>query len=135
MRTLLLRLTLLLAVLLAACAGGISQDQPVASPSANEIVGPVYLDEIDLRVMESMPVQLGLHLVGSLPTPCHQLAWQADIPGTGGRIDVEVYSQAPADQACIQVLSPLDETVNLGQVQPGHYSVFVNGESVGEFDA
>ncbi|MGA9531267.1 MAG: hypothetical protein WBR18_00990 [Anaerolineales bacterium] len=125
----------LLAGLLAACAGENAPVQPTPSGSLELTRGPVYLDEVDLRVMESMPVQLELHLVGHLPTPCHKLEWQSRIAADGGKIEVEVYSQAPVDLECIQVLSPIDETINLGEVPPGHYSVMVNGEQVGEFDS
>lgn len=130
---------IVVAGLLAACAGQTGPTPTATEPSGSKapdaVRAPAYIDEVELRVMESMPVQLGLHLVGSLPTPCHQLEWESDIPQGGGEIVVDVYSLAPADQACIQVLSPLDQTINLGQVQPGHYSVVVNGEQVGEFDA
>jgi hypothetical protein len=126
---------LIIAGMVAACTGSSGQTPANSNPVPDMARGPVYLDKVDLQLRESMPVELGLHLVGNLPTPCHQLAWQSEIPEGGGKIAVEVYSKAPIDQECIQVLSPLDETINLGRVHSGHYVVFVNGERIGEFDA
>jgi hypothetical protein len=37
--------------------------------------------------------------------------------------------------ACIQVLEPFQEQIDLGTFPSGHYSVWLNGEWVGEFDA
>jgi hypothetical protein len=41
-----------------------------------------------------------------------------------------------ASQACITVLKPFSATIALGSYfSGGHFTVFVNGELVGEFDA
>lgn len=97
--------------------------------------GNAYLDAVDVLVMESYPVQIGLSLRGSLPTPCHQLRVRVEAADAQNRIVVEVYSVAAADQVCIQVLQPFEANLNLGSYPPGHYSLWVNGEKVGEFDS
>lgn len=95
----------------------------------------VYLDSTDLLVLESYPVQIMLNLKGSLPTPCHQLRVMANPPDEQNRVQVEVYSVADPARICAQVLEPLDANINLGSFPSGHYTVWVNGEMVGEFNA
>jgi hypothetical protein len=97
--------------------------------------GNVFIDKSELLVMESGPVQIALLLKGALPTPCNQLRVVASPPDEQNRIQVDVYSVINPTQICIQVLEPLDANVGLGSFPAGHYSVWVNGEKIGEFDA
>jgi hypothetical protein len=97
--------------------------------------GAVYLDSEEIVVMESYPVQITLVLKGSLPTPCNQLRVLASPPDEQNRIQVDVYSVIDPAKICAQVLEPFDTNVGLGSFPSGHYSVWVNGKSVGEFDS
>jgi inhibitor of cysteine peptidase len=94
--------------------------------------GPVYIDEAELLLMESFPVQVRLQVKGTLPTPCHALKWEVTGPDLSGRIDVTAYSLTDPDQACIQVLEEFEAGIPLGSYEEGQYSVFLNGEQVGE---
>jgi hypothetical protein len=38
------------------------------------------------------------------------------------------------DLVCIQVVEPFDKSIDLGTYPGGHYTVWVNGEMIGEFD-
>jgi hypothetical protein len=143
-RHLLVPLTILV-LFLAACNG---PDTPVTSQPGNPQAvptstrdlgdmqeGPVFVDSSDLLIMESYPVQINLHLIGNLPTPCHQ--FQADVaaPDPQNQIHVRVYSLVNPAVMCTQVLQPFDESVSIPMtgVADGTYSVWVNGELVGEF--
>ncbi len=97
--------------------------------------GDVFIESKDLLVMESFPPQFALQLTGSLPTPCHQLRVKTNPPDAENRIDIEVYSVVNPGMMCAQVLSPFEANVQLGSFPAGHYSVWVNGEKIGEFDA
>ena len=96
--------------------------------------GPVYLDSTEVLVRESLPVQAALVVRGSLPTPCHVLRVEVAPPDNQNRILVDIYSTTDPEQVCIQVLEPFEETVELGQFSDGTYSVWVNGEPVGEIE-
>jgi hypothetical protein len=156
-----LAFTFLLTALLAACSGNIPTTEPaetsktpsMAEPTQRPVPGPinnayrpqandnslkrgnVFIDKSELLVMESGPVQIALLLKGALPTPCNQLRVVASPPDEQNRIQVDVYSVINPTQICIQVLEPLDANVGLGSFPAGHYSVWVNGEKIGEFDA
>jgi len=97
--------------------------------------GDVFIDSSDLLIMESYPIQVMLTLQGSLPTPCNQLRVVARPPDKENRIQVNVYSVVDPEQVCVQVLEPFEANIGLGSFPSGHYSVWVNGEMVGEFDA
>lgn len=105
-----------------------------ACGSAEPSKGNVYLDSTEIVLRESYPVQAALVLRGSLPTPCHALTVEVAEPDEENRIMVEAFSSADPDQVCIQVLEPFEETVELGQFTDGTYSVWVNGEPVGEIE-
>jgi hypothetical protein len=116
---------------------GAPGSQPYAHQPGDEALerGEVFLDSSEVLVMESYPVQIMLTLKGSLPTPCHQLRIKTNPPDVKNRIQVEAYSVVDPAQICTQVLQPFEANLGLGSFPSGHYSVWVNGEMVGEFDA
>jgi hypothetical protein len=122
------------------------QDMPPTNePPANPYVpqpddkvnsqGNVYLDVAQIRVLESYPVQIVLTLQGNLPTPCHTLRVRVNPPDEQNRITIEVYSLTDPAKTCAQMLKPFDANIPLGSFPAGHYTVWVNGEKIGEFDS
>jgi hypothetical protein len=129
-------------------------DAPVTSPPQNGSAAPerpempfapkpgdadlsraeVFLSESQLLIRESFPPQIALDLSGDLPTPCHELRVNIQEPDAENKISVEVYSVVDPDQVCTQVLEPFQENIDLGTFSSGHYTVWVNGEMLGEFD-
>jgi hypothetical protein len=145
-------LNILFAVTLAACAGQLggstidsnTDDQPTFEPGTrspmdpipgeeNMTPGAVTINESELLILESYPLQIVLELEGELPTPCHNLRAKASEPDAQNRIQVELYSLSEPDVVCIQVLQPFKTSINLGSFPDGTYTVWVNGEQVGEF--
>ncbi|MGH2621108.1 MAG: hypothetical protein ACRDHG_11150 [Anaerolineales bacterium] len=109
----------------------------IAGPATDEpeqLRGPVFIDQAELLIRESFPIQVDLHLRGSLPTPCATLRWSVGEPDEQGRIEVEAYSSQDATLACIQVLQEFEENIPLGAYSTGSYSVWLNGERIGEFE-
>jgi hypothetical protein len=89
----------------------------------------------ELVVMESYPLQVSLHLVGNLPTPCNQLRIAVPMPDEKNGIKVEVYSIVEKGKVCTDVLQPFDVTIPLGSYSGNKYQVYINGELLGEFGA
>jgi hypothetical protein len=105
---------------------------------ANLTRGEVFLnlENSEILVMESAPVQVNVLLRGDLPDPCHELRVVPTTDEANKRVDLEVYSLAQKGGACITVLQPFEATVSLGSFpEGGTYEVFANGEKLGEFDA
>ncbi len=95
----------------------------------------VFIEESDLLIRESYPVQIALSIVGNLPTPCHQLRVRVGEPDAANNIILEAYSVSEPNAMCIQVLHPFSEIIEMGTFPSGHYTVWLNGTQVGEFDS
>ena len=106
-----------------------------ASPTsdANLTRGEVFTTSQELLVKESYPLQVSLHLTGSLPTPCHQLKVDVSEPDADNIIVVDAYSLVDPNEMCIQVLKAFDETIPLSSYGDGTYTVVLNGAEVGSF--
>lgn len=115
----------ILAAVLAACG----------APTAPVGQGPVYFYSADLLIMESFPIQLRLVMSGNLPTPCHELAYEIAEANAQNQIHVSVYTTVDPAVTCMQVLEPLYESIAipLDGLADGEYSVWLNGEQIGEF--
>lgn len=119
----------------------VSTNEPIVDPFSPQpgdskfTRGNVFISESDLVIRESYPPQISLHISGDLPTPCHQLRVKINEPDTENGIDVEAYSVVDSERACIQILEPFEKYINLGTFATGHYTVWLNGEMVGEFDS
>ena len=122
----------------------VSSNEPPTSQTSDHIPSPgdsnltrglVYLDSVDLITMESFPLQFMLVLKGSLPTPCNELRVAVSLPDLQNKITVDVYSVVDPITICVQVLEPFEENVPLGSFPTGHYTLWVNGEQITEFDS
>jgi hypothetical protein len=113
-------------------------DKPIPIPTfsdTNPVRGNVYFDSAELLISESSPVQFTLMLKGNLPTPCDQLQVKASQPDAKNKISVDLYSTTQADKICSQLLEPFEKNFPLGSFPTGHYSLWVNGQKIAEFDA
>ncbi len=97
----------------------------------------IYLDMQSSRILisESFPVQVSVILNGNLSDPCHKLRVVATPPNPQHEIRLDVYSVFDPKVVCITVLQPFNATVPLESYSSGHYTVFVNEQLLGEFDA
>ena len=96
--------------------------------------GEVFIEEMDILVMESFPPQYLLTLQGTLPTPCHQLRVEVAAPDDQDTVQVEVYSVVDPNAICTQVLSPFQASVPLEGQPTGKYTVMVNGKEAGSIE-
>jgi hypothetical protein len=151
MKQIILRITAsLLIVSLAGCAL-VPDRPPAATPTPSfppNDYGPqpgddkLQRDQVLLDVPYSqvvltgrMPVHVSLDLKGSLSDPCHQLRIVGTRDDIKKQINLEVYSLFAPGKACITVIKPFSATISLGDYTGGHYTVNVNGQIVGDFDA
>ena len=97
----------------------------------------VFLDVENSRLVvgDEPPVKARLTLIGNLSDPCHQLRVVVTPANANNEINLDVYSVFDPGVACITVLKPFDATIPLGIYNGGHFTIFVNGDFVGEFDA
>lgn len=110
-------------------AGEEPQEQPYAPQGGDAALarGNAFVDNAELLVLESFPVQYRARITGSLPTPCHLLRVDAGEPTADNVIPLEVYSVVDPEQICVQVLEPFDVTVDLGTLPEANYLLDVQG--------
>lgn len=94
--------------------------------------GEVFIDSQEVQAVEGDPLAYELLVSGSLPTPCHELRVMVSPPDEQNRMDVTMFSLVDPNEMCIQVLEPFEATIPLGTYPGGTYTVWVNGEQVGE---
>ncbi len=95
----------------------------------------VDLANSQLVLIDSQPGRASVTLRGTLPTPCHQLRVVVSQPDETNKIDLEVYSVVDPAVICITMVQPFEASIQLGSFSSGHYTVYVNGELLGEFDS
>lgn len=93
------------------------------------------VESAELIIMESYPVQVSVAIAGALPTPCHALRYEISEADSENRIYVEVFSMVDPGEMCVEMEQPFSENVSLpvAGLPDGIYSVYVNGELIGEF--
>lgn len=93
------------------------------------------VEGFELLIMESYPVQVMLVVSGALPTPCHEFRYEVSEPDGENQIFVEIYSMVDPGEVCVEMEQPFAENISLpvAGLPDGIYTVFVNGELVGEF--
>lgn len=106
-----------IATLAAACNdGGGGDGSPQPSPTYATKVEDAPIDELDVLILESFPVQYNLRIVSGLPSGCHQFD-KAGITGrSGSEITVRVTNTVPGDpnMACTMIYGMHESTVSLG---------------------
>lgn len=123
---------MVLVLILSACTEGMAAPEPTREPKSNN-QGQVFIESSEIVVRESYPMQVSLILRGNLPTPCHELTWEVSDSNKDNEIHVLLRAEADADAICIQILEPFEVDIPLGDFTENGYSVWVNGEKVGEF--
>jgi hypothetical protein len=136
-------------VLLAACAPKATEmpatqpaplqfDNPYApQPGDSDLmVGDLKIDSASVSLAESQPPQVMVNFAYFPPTPCYQLRVEASGPDAKNQINLKAYGVAEKDKPCnlMALATPLPISLNLGGLPKGHYTVFLNGNQVGEFD-
>ena len=97
--------------------------------------GTAFIEESGLIIRESFPPQIALAISGNLPTGCHQLRVKLNEADDDNKIQIEAYSVTDPNMICAQVLQKFSATIELGTYSSGHYTVWLNGAKVGEFDS
>lgn len=93
------------------------------------------MENSSLVVRESLPPQVSVNLNGSLSDPCHELRVVVSQPNAQREINLDVYSVYDPNMMCIMVIRPFSVVIPLGTYTGGHFTVYVNRQLIGEFDA
>lgn len=95
-----------------------------------------FVKSAELVISGDNPPEVKVVLKGELPNPCYTLEIQTNPPDENNRIVIMVSSQVDQERICTEVISPFEKSIPIDMVNsaPGKYTVWVNGQQVGEFD-
>jgi hypothetical protein len=105
---------------------GATDDDDDQVSDGDRLVELVTVENVEVNIAESYPVQVFVRVTGYLPDPC----WEAQTPTIsqdGNRFEIEIYAERDPDEVCAQVIQDYEETIPLGTMDPGNYVVSVNG--------
>lgn len=104
-------------------------DAPTAEPTevTEVLAGTANVDSLDVRMLESFPVQVQVVAKGMLPNPCTAVD-PARPERDGNTFRVTLTTSQPLDKACIQQLVPFEHVISLdvAGLKAGTYTVEVN---------
>jgi hypothetical protein len=79
------------------------------------------------------PRRAAVSILGYMPGVCNELRINVNPPDGQRRIFIEVYSLMDPSAACEGVFQQFEGNILLGTYTDGRYTVWVNGERVGDF--
>ncbi|MEL6148710.1 MAG: hypothetical protein AAFR56_03735, partial [Chloroflexota bacterium] len=125
---LLIRLLLALLFLVVAFLGiesDVSQPVPVEPPDGETFRQPILIDSVQAVAAESLPVQVTLDVSGSIQDGCN-FPVITEISQAGTTITVDIYRDVPLAAMCPMMIQPYNESIPLGFMEPGSYTITVN---------
>ena len=88
-----------------------------------------HIFRVDVKVMESQPIQITLDVEGEHPDGCEYPVLVSQTR-RGNSIDIEVYRNVPADVVCPMILKPYRDMISVeGTFESGEYTINVNSHS------
>jgi inhibitor of cysteine peptidase len=121
------------AVVVGACGAQPTEAPPATppgaqTPSGDTIQGEAIVDEIDILILESFPVQVNVVARGNLPDGCTEID-EIIRELEEQTFNVTITTARPADAMCTEALVPFEETFSLDVygLPAGVYTVDVNG--------
>ena len=137
MHRLLVGVALLASVVLTACAprmpvGGSPNEEPIVTETPTAVGGNVFIDNVDMLILESFPVQVRAVIQGNLGDGCTEIRdVRVDRAEGSNRFEVTIVTHRDPELMCTEALVPFEETVTLNTdgLPAGTYTVEVEGET------
>jgi hypothetical protein len=116
----------------AACTAAAPEPTPPlpAVPVDGERGQAAIVDEIDVMILESFPVQVNVVVRGNLPDGCTYLD-EFDVQRNGNTFEMIIWTVRDPEAMCTMALVPFEETVSLDVLglEAGEYTVVVQEQS------
>jgi hypothetical protein len=104
--------------------GDVNPGEPQGAQPAKVLT---VVEAVDALLLESLPVQITLHVTGYQPDGC-EFPVLVEQRRDGNTVTVKIYRELPPDILCTMQLLPYDENIRLdGGFEPGEYTIDVNG--------
>jgi inhibitor of cysteine peptidase len=116
----------------AACTAAAPEPTPPlpAVPVDGERGQAAIVDDIDVMILESFPVQVNVVVRGNLPDGCTYLD-EFDVQRNGNTFEMIIWTVRDPEAMCTMALVPFEETVSLDVLglEAGEYTVVVQDQS------
>lgn len=73
----------------------------------------VYVNNMQINIMESFPLQVSVTVSGNLPDGCTSIVKSTATFDNKNTIEIHFYTDRPKDLMCTQALVPFEETIPL----------------------
>lgn len=103
-----------------------AQDPGIAEPQV--WLSPLYLSNIEITAIGEGRLEFAV--LGSVPSTCHSV--KASVTRSQRVLDVALWSEAPVDQICTQVLTTVAHVVGVDDLGAGTYVVRIDGIEISE---
>jgi hypothetical protein len=105
-------------------------DAPALTPQDGQTRSMAIIEEVDVRILESFPVQVQVAVAGYLPDACTTIEEIAAVQ-EDDTFRIRVATSRPADAMCAQVITSFEEVVALDVegLSAGEYTVQADGLS------
>ncbi len=94
--------------------------------SGSHEYGYAMIEQVEVRAGDGRPQQVVVDIQGALPDACAELVNPPELTFDGTKVIVTVQWQRPRGLMCAQVLRPFTISVDLGELEPGTYTLVVN---------
>jgi inhibitor of cysteine peptidase len=106
--------------------------EPSSDVDGNFITGEaVYVDQIELLMMESFPLQVSAVVKGNLPDGCTRIVESFSEKRDEKNFEITIITQRPGDLMCTESLVPFEENIAIDVygLPAGTYAVNAYGQS------
>lgn len=86
---------------------------------------PIQIVQVQVRVMESFPVQAVAEVHGIIPDACYSVR-EPEVTRSANTFTITIIGERLRDRACAQVIRDYQRNLPLGALQPGDYVLHVN---------
>lgn len=94
--------------------------------SGSHEYGYAMIEQVEVRRGDEQPRRVVLAIQGALPDACSELIEPPEVTFVDAKVIVTLEWQRPRGLICAQVLRPFATTVDLGELEPGTYTLSVN---------
>ncbi len=97
--------------------------------SEEYISGTAVVEDVEILILESFPVQVHAVAKGYLPDGCTEIDENIDIKREDNVFDVNIKTVRPKDMICTEAIVPFEQVIELDVygLKKGTYNVSING--------
>jgi len=114
-------------------APGNSVEVQTPTPLPSEpIYGSVMVQSIKFTIPDGA-VEPEIRFIGTVPTLCNKLIFKVDPVDNKNQVIIHIFTTSNLLVTCLKKALPFDQTIRLTKIPSGNYTVWFNGNKLGEY--